>query len=290
MNIKQVSYFVSVAHHGSLSAAAREQGISVQAMSKAMTDLEKSLPTALFVRTHQGIQLTTFGEQFYYKAKPVCAAFDELESLSECPIDDSVLKLFLVSPAFSSNSRARASMAAFFDKFLGTHSEVSIGTGEVGLTKLDRGECDALITIGTFDDPRYDCFTAGTIPAGVCLAKNHPLAKNERVTLAELNQYPVLASQMFDHFNDSIVVLYDREKLLDTVLYPDGGQMPYLFYFKHGVCFMVNIPPLGEMLPFSVMVPLAKEDAKAIPLCLITSKGVKSPAYQRLEALLKNSL
>lgn len=290
MNIKQVSYFVSVATHGSLSAAAREQGISVQAMSKAMTDLEKSLPASLFVRTHQGIELTTFGEQFYYKAKPVCTAFDELVTLADCPVDDSLLKLFLVAPAFSNNARARTNMAAFFDKFLGTHSEVTIGTGDVGLTKLDRGECDALITIGTFDDPRYDCFTAGTIPAGVCVAKNHPLAKNECVTLEEVNQFPVLASQRFDHFNDSIVVLYNREGLLDTILEPDGGQMPYLFYFKHGVCFMVNIPPLGEMLPFSVMVPLEKNDAKAIPLCLITTKGVKSPAYQRLETLLRNSL
>jgi DNA-binding transcriptional LysR family regulator len=286
VNIKQVDYFVSAANCGSLSAAAREHGISVQAMSKAMTDLEKELPAPLFDRTPSGITLTTFGKQFYAKAKPVCQAFAELQTTVAQPLDESKLKLFLCAPAFSQNAKARAKMAAFFDKYLHMESEIVMGRGEDGLIALDRGECDAMITIGTLRHPDYDCFTVGTIPAGVCIAKNHPLARNDAVTIEEINAFSVLSSKAFDHFNDSVLVMYNRDGVLDTVVEPDAAEMPFLFYFKHAICFMVNIPPLGEMLPFSVMKPLAEKDMKAIPLCLVTAKGTKSAAYRTLETLL----
>ncbi|WP_080801044.1 LysR family transcriptional regulator [Arabiibacter massiliensis] len=286
MNIKQVDYFVSAANRGSLSAAARDHGISVQAMSKAMTDLEKELPAPLFDRTPTGISLTPFGQQFYARAKPVCEAFTELQNITAEPPDDSKLKLFLCAPAFSHNAKARAKMAAFFDKYLHTESEIVMGRGEDGLAALDRGECDAVITIGVLRHPDYDCLAVGTVPAGVCISKNHPLSQNDAVTLEEIRQFPVLSSKMFDHFNDSIFVMYNREGVLGTVVEPDLAEMPFLFYFKHAITFMVNIPPLGEMMPFSVMKPLAEKDMKPVPLCLITAKGAKSAPYRNLEALL----
>lgn len=286
MNIKQVDYFVSAAHCGSLSAAAREHGISVQAMSKAMTDLEKELPALLFDRTPSGISLTEFGRQFLAKAEPVCEAFEELQSTVEDPSAEGKLKLFLCAPAFSQNAKARAKMAAFFDKYLHTESEITIGKGADGLAALDRGECDAVITIGVLRDPNYDCLAVGTIPAGVCLAKNHPLAQNETVSLEDIRPYTVLSSKNFDHFNESVFVMYNRGGSLESVLEPDLAEMPFLFYFKHAICFMVIIPPLGEMMPFSVMRPMAEKDAKAVPLCLVTAKNAKSAAYRSLEALL----
>lgn len=43
MDIKQIRYFVLVYDSGSLSAAAKEEGKTVQAVSKAIADLEKEL-------------------------------------------------------------------------------------------------------------------------------------------------------------------------------------------------------------------------------------------------------
>ena len=66
------------------------------------------------------------------------------ESCDEKPVK---LRLFLVAPAFCNNAKARANMAAFFDKHLNARTETSIGTGEAGLDALRAGSCDALITI-----------------------------------------------------------------------------------------------------------------------------------------------
>lgn len=288
MNIKQVKYFVSVSELGSLSAAAREHGVSVQAMSKAMTDLEANLAEPLFIRTHTGIELTGFGEAFCQKAKLVCAEFHELETMADAMREkSSKLKLFLCAPAFCRNARARADMAAFFDKSLGLETVVSIGTGDEGMEALQSGACEALITIGALHRPDVDCFSVGTVPTGVCMAKNHPLADCEEVTLEDLAPYTVISSKEFDHFNDSILVVYRRDGLASDVVEPEFYEMPYLFYFKHAVCFMARIASLGEMLPYSVMVPFAESSRKAIPICLVTPKNMKSEAYLRLEHLMK---
>ena len=117
MNIKQISYFVSAAQLGSMSAAAREKGISTQAMSKALSDLRKELPAPLFERIPQGIKLTAFGKQFLEKAKPVCESFSQLENMSDSNPNDPQLALLLVAPAFSDNESAREKLALFFERY-----------------------------------------------------------------------------------------------------------------------------------------------------------------------------
>ena len=184
LNIKQIKYFVSVANRGSLSSAAREHGISVQAVSKSMADLESEFGENLFDRSHQGIVLTPLGKAFLKKATEVDSSFRELELISEsCDEKPVKLRLFLVAPAFCNNAKARANMAAFFDKHLHARTETSIGTGEAGLDALRAGSCDALITIGPLDRPGFDCFPMGTVPAGICMAANHPLARQNAVSL-----------------------------------------------------------------------------------------------------------
>lgn len=119
------------------------------------------------------------------------------------------------------------------------------------------------------------------------MAANHPLARQNAVSLEQLEPYRVISSRTFDHFNESILVMYHEDGLKSPIVEPLAFDAPRQFYVKHAVCFMVNIAPLGEMLPRSRMIPLASEDAKAIPLCLITLKGAKSPAYRSMEQLLK---
>ncbi|BAK43296.1 LysR family transcriptional regulator [Eggerthella sp. YY7918] len=293
MNIKQVKYFISVADEKSFSAAARKQGVSVQAMSKAIKDLERELSTPLLTRDSDGVHLTHFGEALYPKALTTWEAFHELEKMAGAGETYFPVRLSLCSPSFSHNARARAALGAFISKHLGVDVEVTMCSGEDGLEELRKGSLDALITIGTLDRPGFDCWTMGTVFPGVCMAKNHPLAKNETVTLEELSPYVAISSEVYDHFNESILVMYQKDGLEMEVVEPGAHEilpMVDLFYRRHGVCFMANVPALGEMFPASKMIPIAKEDAKAIPLCLISVHQHKTKAYMHLEQLLSDKV
>ena len=79
MNINQVKYFVSVVDLRSFSEAAKAQGVTVQAVSKAIGDLEREASTKLFERTSHGVIPTQAGTAFCEKARPVRDAFLQLE-------------------------------------------------------------------------------------------------------------------------------------------------------------------------------------------------------------------
>ena len=115
LNIKQVRYFVAVFQSGSLSAAAKEQYVTVQAVSKAIADLERELKNELFVRESRGVHPTLFGKAFYVKTEPVLRSFDELEAFAHRrrSAESPLLRLGLcASPLYGlhrSSTRTRAS-------------------------------------------------------------------------------------------------------------------------------------------------------------------------------------
>ena len=289
MNINQVTYFTSVARAGSLSAAAREHSISVQAMSKAMSDLERETAKPLFARSHNGVTLTPFGEEFYEKAELVRREFSDLENfVSSMHEKESQIKTMLCAPVFLNNAKARMKMESFIHGYLGLDAEVTIGKEEDGVAQLREGAVDALITIGAVEREGLDCLCMGTAPTGICVAKNHPLANCDEVTLDEVARYPIIFSENFDRFDGSIMNTYRRERD-DFNLAPLSFSKPFeackTFYIDHSVAFMALVTALGEMMPFSVMVPIAKEDHRPIPICLVTLSDRKTAAYLKMEQM-----
>ena len=68
--LRALQYFVSAAEAGSLSAAARELGISLAAVAKLVAALERDLGTVLFDRSSRGLVLTSDGEVYLQACRP----------------------------------------------------------------------------------------------------------------------------------------------------------------------------------------------------------------------------
>ena len=62
MDFRQLYYFLSVCEHNCIAQAAQSLFISPQALSKAISQLEKEFQMSLFSRTPQGLILTEAGE------------------------------------------------------------------------------------------------------------------------------------------------------------------------------------------------------------------------------------
>lgn len=76
----ELEMLVLVAERGSLSAAARQLGISPSAVSKTMSRLEARLGVQLLQRSTRRLQLTPEGSQLCERGKRVLADLDELEA------------------------------------------------------------------------------------------------------------------------------------------------------------------------------------------------------------------
>lgn len=72
--------FVRVVELGSLSAAARDLGLSQPAVSQQMAALEKHLGTRLMHRTTRQVNATAAGEDYYKQAKNILALVDASEA------------------------------------------------------------------------------------------------------------------------------------------------------------------------------------------------------------------
>jgi LysR family transcriptional regulator, regulator for bpeEF and oprC len=71
--LKALQYFLACAQTGSLSAAARQQGVTLQAVAKLVGALEAHLGTTLFQRGSRGLTLTPDGAQYADTCAPLLA-------------------------------------------------------------------------------------------------------------------------------------------------------------------------------------------------------------------------
>lgn len=104
MNIKlqHLRYMVSVADHGSISAAALDLGIAQPAVSRRLSDLETEVGTKLLIRRSTGISLTEAGQGFVDHARAVLGRLDRAErdlALARGAVPDVVR--FVVPPTLS---------------------------------------------------------------------------------------------------------------------------------------------------------------------------------------------
>ena len=97
MNLLNLKYFVDIANHGSVSAAARANIIAQQSMSDHLKKLEQHYGTPLFFRT-KPLTLTPAGEILFQAAQEVLTRLERAgqEIRALCPEQESVLGLGLI--------------------------------------------------------------------------------------------------------------------------------------------------------------------------------------------------
>ncbi|HLR75418.1 MAG TPA: LysR family transcriptional regulator [Virgibacillus sp.] len=81
MDFDHLRYVVEVAERGSITKAAQYLYISQPYLSRIIKGIEQELNIALFVRTPQGINLTSQGKEFIQKAKKILTQYDSLHEI-----------------------------------------------------------------------------------------------------------------------------------------------------------------------------------------------------------------
>lgn len=118
----QMTAFVRAVETGGFSAAAREMGLTPSALSKLVTRLEDRLGARLLQRTTRRLQLTTEGEIFYARARPILAALGEAEAeVAEAGASPRGLLRLYCGSTFGTHQLAPA-----IPRFQALHPEVEI--------------------------------------------------------------------------------------------------------------------------------------------------------------------
>lgn len=276
MNINQVKYFVTVYEQGSISTAARGHNISAQAVSKAISDLEREYGQKLFDRTNSGVSPTVQGRAFYQKAKVAARAYTDLETMSfggGLPEPESLapFRMALCSPAFDGDDQLRRAWSMFFQRNTGMPITFDLASREQMARGIDPDEYDALVTIGKYEKQGCTCTPMGSLPTGITVARTHPLASKEFVTFADLGKYPAGESGVYDSFNSSILVTCKQLHLVSNVnqITTAADALAHIT-IKQGYYFSVVLNRLRKAKLAIALIPIDPAEDPRIPICIVT--------------------
>ncbi|RGK25047.1 LysR family transcriptional regulator [Collinsella sp. TF12-2AT] len=295
VNIKQVGYFIAVFETKSFTAAAHQCNVTVQAISKSISELEQLFNVQFFERGNSGVKPTRAGRSFYAKARHAVEAYREVESFDPSGCDLTVLSasgaqvmpelsIGLCVPALDNDDKLYKGLSALIMR--GARVRVKFCTVHPGIAQqeLEQGDLDALLTVGTYDNTTDDCEQLGTLPTGIVVAADHPFAKRPFVTVADLGSYPAGQSAAFDNFNNSIFWQYESRGVLGETRVIDGpAQFGSFLAAEHGFFLNAILPVPGQIASGFEVVPIVGEGALTVPVCLVSLKDEKPQAYHVVE-------
>lgn len=287
MNIRQLQFFYQTACTGAFSAAAREEGVTVQAVSKAMHELQDELGGELFVRDGRGVRLAPLGEALLEPARIAVESFASVEQVASSWREGAEprkgLELALVTPPFAKHEFICGIVARLMSRSLGIETSLSVSTGADALARLRAGSLDALFTIGRLDAPGCSRTQVGTVTPGVFLGRNHPLRGKRQLTFADLAPYPVLWNDEIDGFNETVLVACQKHGLASPLAHIRTSEEVVDFLENRDGCIMgVNLKALS-ILPFAMMHGLDPAEAPTIPVCLVMLERTRRPEAERLD-------
>ncbi|MBI2253220.1 MAG: LysR family transcriptional regulator [Proteobacteria bacterium] len=194
---RQVDYFVAIAEHGNVSAAARARHVAQPAMSMAIAQLEGLLGEKLFHRrAGHGLTLTPAGRQFLDQARDLLTLAGQMAHAAATPASPIRGRLAIacfkdlapyVLPRLLAGFR-KAHPAASVDLFEGDFATVReallSGRSELALT----------YELGIDADIRRQVLLE--LPPYALLPAGHVLAKKRKVSLKALAREPLILEDM----------------------------------------------------------------------------------------------
>lgn len=162
-----MAHFVHIVERGSLSAAARDLGKTLPALSRSLRALEERLGARLLTRTTRALSLTEFGQQYFEHCRRILRDVEEAEGLAR---DTGRVAQGLVrvgAPLLF----GRLHVAPLIASLLAAHSQMQIDLllSDRNVSMVDEG-IDVAIRVGDLQDSSLVAIPLGFVRRVVCAA------------------------------------------------------------------------------------------------------------------------
>ena len=189
MDIRQIEYFVEVAKQLSFTKAAGVLHVSQPSISKAIQNFEAELGVPLFYRSSKQLELTDAGQAVLVNSMQVLESFQNLRSELTDLMDLKKGQIRIGIPPIVG--------AEFFSKLISFYKEqhpyIEILLTEVGTKRIrqeiEAGELDiGLVCSVSSTNENLDTIGFLIDPLQLIVHEDHPLAQNEKISLADLSE------------------------------------------------------------------------------------------------------
>ncbi|MDU9393895.1 LysR family transcriptional regulator [Pseudomonas sp. zfem002] len=194
MDLRDLTYFETIAEIGHLGRAAEKLNRSQPALSKSIQRLEESLGTRLFQRDGRRIKLTDVGELLLARGKQLRLSISETEREVRDFASGLIGNIRLGCAASMAEHLLPQLVEALLARAPELTLSLSIAQDDVLRESLRAGRLDAIICPLIVDDPRFLTYPVVQDEAVVVASEDHPVFSRP-VQLRDLCAYRwVLAS------------------------------------------------------------------------------------------------
>jgi DNA-binding transcriptional LysR family regulator len=288
MDLRQLTYFLSVIEHGSVGKAAEHLHMTQPALSKSIRRLEEGLAVKLFERGPEGMTPTTFGVALAAKARfislEVRNVVEELDDLRGVHRGSVVVGS---SPSAAGELLAQATRRAITRR-PDLRITVIEGIHEALLPCLLGGQMDFIVGTTTPDqggeDIRSDLLFQDEV--AVIARVQHPLARARRIDLADLIDCNWVLAGESDALRRHLMQLFVQAGLPASQPQAISGSAQFIKSLVLDSDFLAYLPRIltqaEESAKLLVALPVAAARWKRDVHILRRARGSLAPGAQAL--------
>ncbi|MGB3110600.1 MAG: LysR family transcriptional regulator [Psychrobacter alimentarius] len=222
VTINELVTFISIVDEGTISKAAEHLGVTVSAVSRALSRLEKKLNTALFRRTTRRLELTQEGEKYLVRVRSILEELEAAENMliMNKEVPSGKLRIDAATPFMLHV------IAPLIDKYSSAYPQIDIELiSNENLVDLLEQRTDIAVRIGELKDSTLSATPLGLsqirILASPAYLKKHGTPQN----LEELTQHQLLGFSSLEKLNDwPIYDAFNNLFHVDTNIKTDSGE------------------------------------------------------------------
>lgn len=226
MTLTQLKYAVTVAGEQSMNLAAKKLFVSQPSLSNAIRELESEIGIEIFRRTNRGIVVTPEGEEFIGYARQVTEQCELMET--KYVTKEKIKRKFGVSMqhyTFAVNAfvemvkqfgMEKYEFAVRETKTYEIIEDVKNFKSEIGILYVN--DFNRKVLYKLFNEYELEFHELLCCSIYVYLWKGHPLAKQQEITMKELEEYPCLSFEQGNYnsfyFAEEVLSNYQYKKLI----------------------------------------------------------------------------
>lgn len=241
MELRQLRYFVETATRLSFRQAAERLCVTQPAISRQISELERELGVALFLRDKRRVALTHAGESLLARAQEILALADETDRTMLTRETTERSSLILGVSSFG-NPHATDVLRLYCDQNRDIHVELREASDSASLAKL-LINCEVDAAFGRPGEFRRHGLEAKPFWRWEIVAlvhPSHPLAARESVPISALATESLLSpSWIWPAVRPHVQKAAFKPRLLGDVMPAGGTALSVLLYVRHAVAFWV---------------------------------------------------
>src|SRR5690606_22164919 len=199
VTINELDTFVSIVDEGTISQAAEHLGVTVSAVSRALSRLEKKLNTSLFRRTTRRLELTQEGEKYLERVRSILSDLEDAGDMmvKNKEVPSGKLRIDAATPFMLHV------IAPLIDKYSNAYPQIDIElVSNESLVDLLEARTDVAVRIGELKDSSLSATPLGLsqirILASPVYLKKHGTPK----IVEDLVHHQLLGFNSLEKLND----------------------------------------------------------------------------------------